>query len=285
MTFPLQIAFRHMASSPALEARIRERAEEIERFFARILSCHVVVECRHPRRLQGNLFQVQVVLKVPGREIVAGRDSGADHAHEDPYVAVRDAFDAARRRLEDHAREGRGDVKLHAVPEHGRVVRLLPERDGGFIRSADGGEIYFHRNSVGNGGFDRLAVGDQVRFVAQERESTQNPQASTVMPLGKHRPLPVTAIRKDRPAGKSSMTGNPQPATAEEIVRILGPLDEAVLLRILETGASPSEVLEAFTWLSSDDQIGTELGHRPRGAGARVLEILECEEPEPDELR
>lgn len=196
MPFPLQITFRHMASSPALETRIRERADELERFFARITSCHVVVECRHPRRLQGNLFQVRIDLMVPGREIVVGHESGADHAHEDPHVAVRDAFDAARRRLEDHAREGRGDVKLHAVPEHGRVVRLLPERDCGFIRSADGNEIYFHRNSVANGGFDRLAIGDAVRFVAQERESAQGPQASTVVPLGKHQLPPVAAVRK-----------------------------------------------------------------------------------------
>jgi hypothetical protein len=56
-------------------------------------------------------------------------------------------------------------------------------------------------------------------------------------------------------------------------------------MQILETGASPSEVLEAFTWLSDDDQIGTELEHRPRGAAARVSEILEREQPEPDEPR
>jgi ribosomal subunit interface protein len=195
MQLPLQITFRHMESSPALEERIRERAEELERFFGRVMSCHVVVECRHPRRHQGNLFQVRIDLRVPGHEIVVGRDPGADHAHEDPYVALRDAFDAARRRIEDYAREDRGDVKLHAVPEHGRVARLLPDRDCGFIRSADDSEIYFHRNSVANGGFDRLEVGDEVRFVTQERESAQGPQASTVVPLGKHRLPPVTAVR------------------------------------------------------------------------------------------
>jgi ribosome-associated translation inhibitor RaiA/cold shock CspA family protein len=195
MQLPLQITFRHMESSPALEERIRERAEELERFFGRVMSCHVVVECRHPRRHQGNLFQVRIDLRVPGHEIVVGRDPGADHAHEDPYVALRDAFEAARRRIEDYAREDRGDVKLHAVPEHGRVARLLPDRDCGFIRSADDSEIYFHRNSVANGGFDRLEVGDEVRFVTQERESAQGPQASTVVPLGKHRLPPVTAVR------------------------------------------------------------------------------------------
>lgn len=78
------------------------------------------------------------------------------------------------------------------------------------------------------------------------------------------------------------MTRTSQPANAEEVVRILGPLDDAVLARILETTATVDEVLEAFTWTTADDQIGTELEHRPRGAVARVYEILKEEEPEPD---
>jgi len=94
MQLPLQITFRHMDSSDAVAARIRERSEELERFFDRIVSCRVVVECRHPRRHQGNLFRVRVDLKVPGGEIVVGRDPRAHHAHEDVYVAIRDAFDA-----------------------------------------------------------------------------------------------------------------------------------------------------------------------------------------------
>jgi ribosome-associated translation inhibitor RaiA/cold shock CspA family protein len=195
MQVPLQITFRHMDSSEALAARIRERAEDLERFFDRITACRVVVECRHPRRQRGNLFRVRVDLTVPGREIVVGRDPAAHHAHEDAHVAVRDAFDAARRLLEDYTREERGEVKLHAVPDHGRIARLLADRDCGFILSADGGEIYFHRNSVADGGFDRLAVGDEVRYVAQHGESAAGLQASTVVPLGKHHLPPVDAVR------------------------------------------------------------------------------------------
>jgi hypothetical protein len=59
---------------------------------------------------------------------------------------------------------------------------------------------------------------------------------------------------------------NARPATAAEITEIAGPLDDAVLVRIVETEATPAEVLEAFTWATADDQIGTELEHRPRGA-------------------
>ena len=76
-----------------------------------------------------------------------------------------------------------------------------------------------------------------------------------------------------------------KPATAAEIIEIVGPLDDAILMRIVDTEATPAEVLEAFTWTTADDQIGTELGHRPRGAVARVYEILKREEAEPDERR
>ena len=59
------------------------------------------------------------------------------------------------------------------------------------------------------------------------------------------------------------MTQISRPATAAEIIEIVGPLEDAVLMRIVETAATPSEVLEAFTWATADDQIGTELEHRP----------------------
>lgn len=195
MRLPLQITFRHMDPSPALEARIRQRAEELDQFFDRITSCRVVVECANHRHQQGNVFEVHIDLIIPGREIVVGHDSGASHAHEDPHVAVRDAFDSARRLLEDHARRRRGEAKLHAVPDHGRVARLLPDRDCGFIATATGDEIYFHRNSVAGGAFDKLEIGTEVRYVAQDAESAAGPQASTVVPLGKHHLPPAETVR------------------------------------------------------------------------------------------
>lgn len=194
MQLPLQITFRHMDPSTALEARIRQRAEELDQFFDRIISCRVVVECSHRRHQQGNIFEVRVDLSIPGREIVVGREPGVNHAHEDPYVALRDAFDSARRLLEDQVRRRRGEAKTHAVPDHGRVARILPDRDCGFI-ATDAGEIYFHRNSVANDGFDKLEVGAEVRYVAQEGESPEGPQASTVVPLGKHHLPPVETVR------------------------------------------------------------------------------------------
>ena len=195
MQVPLKITFRHMDQSPALEARIRQRAQDLERFSDHIIACHVTVESSHRRRQQGNLFEVRIDCVLPGREIAVGRDRGLNHAHEDAHVAVRDAFDALRRRLEDHARGGRGGVKLHTVPDHGRVARLLPDRDCGFIATAAGDEIYFHRNSVTGGGYDALEIGAEVRFVAHEAESAEGPQASTVTPLGKHHLPPTETTR------------------------------------------------------------------------------------------
>jgi hypothetical protein len=76
---------------------------------------------------------------------------------------------------------------------------------------------------------------------------------------------------------------NAHAATAGEIVEIVGPLDDSVVMRIIDTGATAAEVLEAFTWLSADDQIGTELEHRPRATVMRVYEILQMEGSAPEE--
>lgn len=195
MQSPLQITFRHMSPSPALEARIRGRVEELEQVFDRIVACHVTVEAVNRRQQQAKLFEIRVDLTLPGREIVVGRDPAANPAHEDAHVAVRDAFDVARRRLEDHIRRVRGDVKVHAVPDHGRIARLLYDRDCGFITTVTGEEIYFHRNSVAGDAFEQLEVGAEVRFVAQEGESPNGPQASSVVPLGKHRLPPTETTR------------------------------------------------------------------------------------------
>ena len=54
-------------------------------------------------------------------------------------------------------------------------------------------------------------------------------------------------------------------------------------MRIVETKATPAEVLKAFNWAAADDHIGTELEHRPLGVVAHVYDILKSEASEPDE--
>ena len=182
----LQITFRNMETSPAVEAKVRERVGELEQFYDRIVSCRVMIEAPHQRRHQGDLFHIRVDLKVPGREIVVKRDPPEHHAHEDIYVAVRDCFDAVRRQLEDHVRRQRGDIKGHEVPGHGRIANLIAEKDYGFINASDGTEVYFHRNAVADKGFDKLVVGEEVRFALHPGEGEKGPQASAVVPIGKH---------------------------------------------------------------------------------------------------
>lgn len=183
MQTPLQIAFHGVDPSPAVEAKIRERVDRLEQFYDRIVSCRVVVEAPHRHGHQGKLYRVKVLIGVPGRDIDAGHTGPKDHAHEDVYVAIRDAFDAAARRLEDHARKQRGDVKTHEPQPLGRVARLF--EDHGFALDGDGAEVYFHRNAV-VGDFARLQPGDEVRLVVVHGESAAGPQASTVEPTGRH---------------------------------------------------------------------------------------------------
>ena len=106
--------------------------------------------------------------------------------HEHALVAIRDAFDAAVRQIEDLAREMRDQVKEHVETDRGRVTKFLAGEDYGFIESAHGREIYFHRNAVIDGAFDRLKVGSEVAFVEEAGE--KGAQASTVRLIGKHRP-------------------------------------------------------------------------------------------------
>jgi len=184
MQIPLKIAFEGgLKSSEGLVRRIEQEAEKLERFSDRITACRVAVVGRAGRHRQGELYGVRRQIVVPGRgEVVVDRNPPADHAHEDAYVAIRDAFNAARRRLQDHARRQSGSVKAHEAPPHGVVLRLSPEGFG-FIQASDGREVYFHRNAVLDAGFDRMKVGTRVWFFEEEGED--GPQASSVHLSGK----------------------------------------------------------------------------------------------------
>jgi ribosomal subunit interface protein len=119
MQIPLEIVFHNVDRSAAVEEAVRERAAKLEHFAENITSCRVTVEAPHKHHQQGNLYTVRVDLHFPGGEAVANRSPSANHAHEDVYVALRDAFKAARRQLQDRQRIRRGDVKAHAAPTPG----------------------------------------------------------------------------------------------------------------------------------------------------------------------
>lgn len=184
MAVDLHISFRGMEPSPAAEARVRHRVEELEQFSDRISSCRVVLEATDRHHRQGRIYHVRVDLTVAGGRIVASRDPGLNHAHEDLHVAIRDAFDAARRRLQDHMRRLDGQTKQHEPPSVGHIVNLFAERDYGFLETETGEEVYFHRNCVSGNEFGKLKVGDRVRYVIDPEEGEKGAQASAVIPLG-----------------------------------------------------------------------------------------------------
>lgn len=113
MRTPVEITFRAMEPSPALTAAVHRWVERLEHDYDRIERCAVVVELPHRHHRQGNHFQVHVLLTVPERAIAVTRDPGEDPTHENAFTTLDDAFRAARRQLQDHARIVRGDVKAH----------------------------------------------------------------------------------------------------------------------------------------------------------------------------
>jgi cold shock CspA family protein/ribosome-associated translation inhibitor RaiA len=190
------VSFRGLDPSPSLEAYIRGRIEKLETYYGGIIGCRVLVELSHRHHETGNRYHVRIDITVPGEELVvvhaaslhaAAQDADAPKisraAETDPgrkhaRVAVREAFDVARRRLQDYARRQRGTVKIAARQPHGRVVQLSPVDEYGYIEAADGHEVYFQKSSVLRSDFDRLTVGSRVSFV--EEPGDKGPQASTV---------------------------------------------------------------------------------------------------------
>jgi len=184
------VSFDDLPVDEAVRQAALEHVAQLEQLSDRITGCHVVVAQPHRHHRSGRLFSVRVDLLVPGGEIVVNREHHLDHAHEDVYVALRDAFAAAERQLATHEEKLRGDVKAHAPPQReGLVARLF--QDHGFIATDGGEEIYFHANSVIGPGFATLAPGDRVRLVVAEGESLQGPQASTVVPRLRRRRSPA----------------------------------------------------------------------------------------------
>lgn len=108
----LQVTFKDIPPSAAVEQHIRERAAKLEQLYPHIIACHVTLELPHKHQRQGKLHNVRIDVRVPGNEIVVNRDQ-----HEDIYVALRDAFDAVKRKLEEYGRRQRGEVKHHETGE------------------------------------------------------------------------------------------------------------------------------------------------------------------------
>ena len=99
-----KVSFRGVEPSEAVEARVRDRVARLPRLHDRIERCEVVVEAPHHHKHKGELYCVRIRMHVPGQALIIDHAGPKDQAHEDVYIAVRDAFDAAERRLEGLSR-------------------------------------------------------------------------------------------------------------------------------------------------------------------------------------
>ena len=176
-----QITFRGMEPSLAIERTIRDKIGRLENFHDRITACRVVVEAPHRRGQKGQIYRIGIDVDVPGGVVVVNREPGQNHAHEDIHVAIRDAFSAAQRQLEDHVRKLSGyRVKDHPAKEQGTVDRIFPEEGYGFISTKPGEELFFQRASVTGDGWQNLGVGSKVHFTAMDGEKGPYAVAVTI---------------------------------------------------------------------------------------------------------
>src|SRR5438067_11957930 len=162
MKLPLELIERGISLTAPLRAEIAERAAKLDQFYQRIMRVRVTVEGPGRHHRQGRC-RVSVDITVPGKEIVVTRQAG-----KDALEAIKEAFNAAGRRVEDHVRRSRQFVKVHQEPAVARVARLFPEKGYGFLETPDDREIYFHRNSVLDGAFDQLKPGTPVRYSEEQ---------------------------------------------------------------------------------------------------------------------
>lgn len=182
-----QIDFQGMEPSDHFRDQIIKQIERLEDRYGRLTACRVVVKGPGGRHHTGGLYDVHIHLSLPDeREVAVERTPHQDERFQDFEFALHDAFNRAVRQLQDQVGRMHGKVKHHEEAPIGVVKRLLLEDGYGFLESADGREIYFHRNSVLEPGFDSLQLGQRVRF--DEEEGEKGPQASRVTPLGERAP-------------------------------------------------------------------------------------------------
>jgi cold shock CspA family protein len=179
MQTPVQVTFRRVDPSPAVEMRVRELAERLYHYCGHITGCHVVIQGPPAHRHKGAPYSVRIDVIVPGQELAVDSERDLHHEHGDIYVALRDAFDAMRRQLEDYVRRRRGDTKHHEATNRTGVIAEIDANAGfGRIDSDDGHLIYFHSRSVHDTQFESLAVGTRVKF--EDEPGDAGPQAIAV---------------------------------------------------------------------------------------------------------
>lgn len=163
---PIQVTFHGVSSTDALATYIAKKAKKLDEMYGRIVQCRVAFEVPHRHSREGRRYRVTIDVRFPGEELAISRDLGESEL--DAYATIDDAFDEAKRRLHDHAAIRRGEVKSHDDARRGWISKLFNYEGYGFIESDDGQEIYFHRNAVLRGAFERLKRGARVKFLEED---------------------------------------------------------------------------------------------------------------------
>ena len=182
-----EIIFHDVDRTPWVESYVLERLAKLEKFAQGITSCRVSLTQEQASHHKGNRYSVMVEVRLPPNHDLAAKKAKMIHDMATQLPALINlAFGAIERQLKKAAALRRGDVKQadlrHDGHPHGIVEKLFDEGYG-FLRAVDDDrQIYFHRNSVLHGDFERLAVGTEVRFTVQDGE--QGSQASSVQIVG-----------------------------------------------------------------------------------------------------
>ena len=199
MRMPLEITFRNVTKSEAIDTIIREKAAKLDRLHDSIISCRVSIEQPQEYQRSGSQYRVRIDLRIPpNKELVTRRESGRGEMHEGLRKVINDVFNAMERQLKKTKGKQENHTKTNPAQanaeETGLVVRIFPEAGYGFIKTLNGREIYFHKNSVIHNDFDRLEIGTGVQITQTEGE--KGPQASTVKIVDK----PGSRISKTKQA-------------------------------------------------------------------------------------
>ena len=181
MQVPLEITFRDVEKTDEIESLIRSKAAKLDRICDHINSCRIIIEKLQKHQRSGQPYRVRLDIKVPpGHEIVVSRDAGKGNLHLDLGAEIRWAFEAAERQLKELMDRLNGDVKTHPFQQaQGVIERVFTDEGTGFIRTLDGREIFFHKNSLINVSIEELKVGMGVRF--SEEMGEKGPQVTSVL--------------------------------------------------------------------------------------------------------
>jgi ribosomal subunit interface protein len=180
MDVPLQLSFRGLNATDSIKDLIADKVEKLEKICDHITSCRIAVEKIQKHQQRGRPHRIRIDIKVPPQhELVIKRDSSRGDLHETLTITLNDAFDAAARKLKRLQEKRQSNKKIHPGQQQEAVVsKLFRDQGYGFLRTINDAEVYFHKNSVLHGDFEKVTIGSKVLF--EQEMGEKGPQATEV---------------------------------------------------------------------------------------------------------